>query len=451
MRLSTAVCGLLLATVMPGASLAESIDAALASAYDQNPTLNAQRAATRANDENLAQAKSGFRPQVFASADVARSVTTVNRSGTTAITPYGVGISISQNLFNGFRTVNNVKAARASILVSRETLRNVEQNVLLQAANSYVGVLRARALLDIRRRNIGFLQEQKKSSKARLDVGEGTRTDLAQSQAELARAQAQLSAAEAELSTARGAYRQIIGRNPSNLHWPKGPLSILPHGESKAKALAAKNHPSILATRHGVDAAAFNVKVAEGAFLPTVDATGTAAKRYNSSSQGTNVESVEGKISVSIPLYQGGRTSSVVRQGKQTLSQRRILVDEARDSVRQEVVTAWTQMRSANANLAANKAQIRAAKLALSGVIEERNVGQRTQLEVLQAQNSVLQAQELQIQSRTSLVGARYRLAAAIGRLNSQALRLRVAHYAPQEHTDAIEDLWFGLRTPSGQ
>jgi len=451
MRLSTIACGLLLVVMSNDVSLAESIDAALASAYKQNPSLNAQRAATRANDENLAQARSGFRPQIFASADVARNVTTINRSGTTATNPYGVGISISQNLFNGFRTVNNEKAARAGILVSRETLRNVEQNVLLQAANAYVSVLQAQELLSIRQRNIAFLQEQKRSSKARLDVGEGTRTDLAQSQSQLAGAQAQLSAAGAALATARATYRQIIGRDPSGLRWPKGPLHILPAAQSRAVALATKNHPSVLATMHGVDAAAFNVKVAQGAFLPTVDATGTAAKRFNSGSQGTTVKSVEGKISVSIPLYQGGSASSVVRQSKQTLSQRRILVDEARDSVRQEVVASWTQMRSASANLNANRAQIRAAKLALSGVIEERNVGQRTQLEVLQAQSSVLQAQELHVQSRTSLVGARYRLAAAIGRLNSQTLRLRVAHYAPQEHTKAVEDLWFGLRTPSGQ
>jgi len=451
MRLSGVIVGLISVLASSAIVQAESLHSALAAAYRNNPSLNAQRAATRANDENLAQANSGFRPQLFATADIAWNKVTSNRCGTVVTIPGSVGVSLQQNLFNGFRTVNNVKAAKAGILASRESLRSVEQNTLLQAVNAYLSVLSTQELLSIRRQNIEFLKEQRRSSKARLEVGEGTRTDLAQSDAQLALARAQLSAAEANWATAKATYRQTIGHAAGKVSWSSGPQRLLPKGQKQAIGLGIRNHPAILASQHAVDAQAFNVKVSEGAFLPSVDATATAAHQINQQSQGTTVDVLQGKIAVKIPLYQGGQASSAVRQNKQVLSQKRILVDEARDSVRQEVVEAWTQLISARANLSANRAQLKASRLALSGVVEERNVGQRTQLDVLNAQSSVLQSLELQLQSRTTQVTSQYRLIAAVGRLNSKRLNLNVAHYVPENHTDAIKDLWFGLRTPTNQ
>ncbi|MEL6747128.1 MAG: TolC family protein, partial [Pseudomonadota bacterium] len=216
------------------AAFAETITGALQRAYSHNSTLNAQRAATRAADEQLPQALSGFRPTVSLTADAgfsrSRTQTFVDatpgsvgingqggliqvpgrpgqsvtvRSGTN---PYGVGVTIQQSLFSGFRVVNGVKAAKAAIQASRETLANVEQNTLLTAAQAYAAVVFNRDLVQLRRQNISFLSEQLRSSQARLDVGEGTRTDVAQSNGRLALGRAQLAAAQGDLASAEGVY-----------------------------------------------------------------------------------------------------------------------------------------------------------------------------------------------------------------------------------------------------
>lgn len=459
MRLVPVAIGLSVALCVP--AQAESIRSALAAAYNHNATLNAQRAATRVADENLPQAKSGFLPQVFATANVALNKQSAetkanlpfSRGGRTEndLVPYGFGVTIQQSLFDGFRTINNVKAAEAGIRASRETLRNVEQDTLFNAATAYADVLQFQAIVELQRSNIAFLREQVRSSNARLEVGEGTRTDLAQSQSGLAQGQALLAGSQASLGAARGTYFQIIGRQPNDLKWPKGPAHLYPPSLTQAIALAANKHPAVRATQHLVDVAAFQVKAAEGVFLPTVTLDGSAQQRYNPSASANESSNLEATVNVRVPIYQGGAASSTVRQNKETLGQRRIEVDQSRDQVRQAVVSAWTQLQAARANLTANASQVRAANLALEGVIEERNVGQRTQLDVLDAQSLVLSARQSQIQSRRQQIVAGYALASAIGRLNSRTLSLRVAHYSPKEHYTAVKDKWFGLRTPSGR
>lgn len=454
MRFSKALAGLVVAVGAIQPAAADSIRSALASAYTSNSQLNAQRAATRANDETLPQAKAGFRPIISANADagVSRtsSATALGRSATNT-TPYGYGIQISQSLFSGFTTVNSVAAAKAGVLASRETLRNVEQNVLLNTAIAYVDVLQAQELVSIRQRNLAFLREQVSSSQARLDVGEGTRTDLEQSRARLSLAQAQLQAAEAQVQATRAVYRQLTGRNPSNLKWPSGPKRLYPHSRSQALAIAMSEHPAIRASKHLVDASSFNVKVAEGGLLPTVTLNGSVNQRFNPSGNVDRSTSSQATVNVQVPLYQAGAQTSRVRQNKQVLGQRRIEVDQARDQVRAQLVSAWTQLQASRANLAANNAQVRAAQLALEGVVEERNVGQRTQLDVLDSQSILLQAQELVVTSRRSVVASGYTLVSSIGRLNSRRLGLQVAHYSPKNHFNEVVDKWYGLRTPNGR
>ena len=391
---------------------AESLREALAAAYNHNATLNAQRAATRAVDENISQAKSGFRPTITGDANYGFASTYSNRTGSTDTNPYGYGITISQSLFDGFRTINNVAAAEANVKASREQLR---------------------------------------SSQARLDVGEGTRTDVAQSQARLSSARAQLSAAEASLESTRATYRQVIGRTPSNLSWPNGPSSLYAASLQGAIAMGLNEHPAVRLTQHAVDAAAFNVKALEGQFLPTLSLRGNANQTFDSGGRGNRNQSVSATLNLSVPLYQGGGPSSQVRQARETLAQNRIQVDEARDEVRAAAISAWSNLQSANANITATRDSLRASKLALDGVIEERNVGQRTQLEVLNSQSTVLDAQVSLVGARKARLTAGYALVAAMGRLNSRRLRLPVRHYDPVEHFEEVKDMWFGLRTPSGR
>ncbi len=447
---SFVVCMVMVITQVEAAN-AESLRAALAAAYNHNPSLNAQRAATRAVDEGLPQAKSADRPTVTGDTDFGVTVNRSNVSGRTSNNPFGFGITINQNLFNGFQTRNRIEQSEAAIRGSREQLRNVEQTILQSAAQAYVDVLEAREVVEIRRKDISFLKEQLRSSQARLDVGEGTRTDVAQSRARLGTAQATLAVAQSTLQTSEAVYFEIIGRRPTRLNWPTGPVRLYAKSLQSGLAVAANEHPAIRATKHAVDAAAFNVKAVEGQYLPSVNLRGSASQRYNSGSRGVNTSSASATVNVTVPIYQGGLTSSQVREAKEFLAQNRILVDEARDQIRSAVVSAWSSLVAARANVIAIEGTLRAARLALAGVIEERNVGQRTQLDVLDEQSVVLDAEVALVDARSARITAGYALVAAIGRLNSKTLGLNVRHYEPKEHYRAVKDLWFGLRTPSGR
>ncbi|MGI9363649.1 MAG: TolC family outer membrane protein [Rhizobiaceae bacterium] len=430
---------------------AESINSALAAAYNHNSTLNAQRAATRAADELLPQAKSGYRPTIYGDANFGFARTTSNVTGNSSLNPYGFGVTIDQSIFDGFRTLNNVGIAESSIRGSRETLRRVEQVVLQNGASAYADVLASIEIVAIRQKNLAFLAEQLRSSQARLEVGEGTRTDVAQSEARYSEAQATLEVAKAELAANRARYLQVIGRSPNSLSWPRGPVALYPRSLNEAQRIGLNEHPAVLLTRYGVDAAAYVVKLQEGGYLPNLTLRGNANQRYNNGTTGSSNSSASATLNLAVPLYQGGRVSSQVREAKQLLSQARIQVDEARDQVRADITSAWHALESARLNVIANQASLRAARLALEGVIEERNVGQRTQLDVLNSQSDVLFAEENLVNNRRIQVIAGYALVASMGRLNSQRLGLAVRHYYPRDHYEAVKDLWIGLRTPSGR
>lgn len=205
---------------LAGTARADSLNEALAAAYANNPTLNAERAATRVTDENVPQALSGYRPRVsgFGTVGSQRSDTTQATGSQNFAT---AGITITQPIFNGFQTVNNTKAAEAQVRAQREALRNTEQNVLLDAATAYMDVVRDQQILKLRRSDVRFLQEQVRAANDRLSVGEGTRTDVAQSEARLASAQSQVSLARANLEASIGTYRQVIGRDPKGVRGRK--------------------------------------------------------------------------------------------------------------------------------------------------------------------------------------------------------------------------------------
>jgi len=362
--------------------------------------------------------------------------------------PRGFGITISQTLFDGFKTYNNINAAEAVIKASRQTLRNTEQNVLFDAASVYMDVLRDSAITSFRKQNLAFLREEVRSAQERFNVGESTRTDVAQAKARRAAAVAQLAAARAQLKGSIAVYRQVIGRDPKNQKSARGIGNLLPRNINAALAIAKAEHPAILATRHLVDQAAFEVKAAESDLLPTLSITGNASRRYDSGAPGVETDSKSIIAKLSIPIYRGGAVSSNVRRNKETLGQRRIEVDQTVDQVRAAVVSAFSQLESARATVIAGNAQLSASRLALSGIVEERNVGQRTTLDVLNTQQDVLNAQITLAGARRDSIVAGYALLSAIGRLSASRMGLKVTLYEPREHYKAVRDKWFGLRTP---
>ena len=449
---------------------AETLRGALAKAYANNHDLNVARAQLRATDENVPIAKGGLRPTVSAvgTTQASRSSTTFgdNIRSSRARTGALVGaIEINQTIFDGFQTPNNVNAAEAQVRASQKNLENTVQNTLLNTVTAYMNVRRDREIAAFRRQSLAFLNEQVRAARARFDVGEGTRTDVAQAQSQQALATALLNTALAQVASSEAQYLDIVGDPPGELdNGSLPPRATLPASVSQALTISQNEHPAIQATQFAVDAASFQVKATEGQRLPNLSVSGTVENTYSLNDTDPNSASLPGvdvvtqnQVSatvgarLTVPIYQGGIVSARVRQSKEVLGQRRIEVDLTRDQVRSAVATAWAQKQAAEANVTGYRAQVSAAQLALNGVIEERNVGQRTTLDVLNAQSDVITAQILLAGAQRDAVVAAYTLVSAIGHLSPQRLSLNVAAYEPEEHYQAVKDKWYGLRTPDGR
>ncbi|MET2831343.1 TolC family outer membrane protein [Mesorhizobium shangrilense] len=445
------------ATVLsPLTALAETIFGTLSKAYQNNSSLNSTRAGTRVTHEGVAIAKSGWRPTFNGSADIEYSSSHLNGSNRSVrLTKGNFGVEIDQTLFDGFQTRNNVAAAEAQVGASVESLRNAEQDTLFNAAQAYMNVIRDRQVAVLTEQNLQFLTEQAHAARSRFEVGEGTRTDVAQADAQRANAVAKLSAARARALASAATYRQIVGDEPGKLR-PAAPVAkLLPSSLDAAIAITSAEHPAILATQLLVDAAAFLVKSAEGALLPQLSASAGVSSAYRNTVPGVITSGTEGTTNsasigatLTVPIYSGGRTSALVRQSKESLSQARIKVDVSRDQVRQAVTAAWTAYTAAQQSVAANRQAIAAAQLALNGVIEERNVGQRTMLDVLNAQNDLITGKIDLASAEHDVVVASYAILQATGCLSVERLGLNVTKYKPEEHYNAVKDKWIGLRTP---
>lgn len=434
---------------------AQTMEAALGRAYSGNPTLNAQRAAVRVTNENVPQALSGYRPRITASADIGASITDSNFPGsgnaTTRLAPRGAGVAIDQNIFDGGRTRNSVSQAESQVLGARATLRNTEQNVLLDAATSYMNVLRDTAILNLNRNNVEVLEEQLRQTRDRFQVGEVTRTDVAQAEARLSSSQSQAILAESNLKTSIARYRQNVGIEPRALAPGRPVENLLPKSLPGALQVALSGHPAIIASLHGVDAAELQVKVTEADLYPVLGVRGTVQQRYDSTAFGDNRASASVVGTLTIPIYEGGQVYSRTRQAKETAGQRRIEVDSQRDTVRAAVVSAWGGLEAAKAQIVAAQAQVQAAETALAGVREEAKVGQRTTLDVLNAQQELVSARSTLVTAQRDRVVASYAVLSAVGRLSAETLKLRAEHYDARRHYDQVKNLLWGTQTPDGR
>ncbi|MGH6922141.1 MAG: TolC family outer membrane protein [Propylenella sp.] len=445
-----AACGSLWLFSLAASASAESIAQALASAYSSNPEINSARAQTRADDENVPIARSGYLPVISLFSTFTGRHTDSPLAADRTTLDSTVGLRVTQNIFTGFRVRNALRQSEAGVLASRELLRNTVQNVLFDAAQAYMNVLRDIALLDIRGRNVLFLDEQVRAANERFNVGENTRTDVAQARARLASARAAVSLAEANLAISRATYRQVVGHEPTGLSdgFPYGRL--VPAALGQAISLGQDGHPVILAAINQADAQAFAVKQVEGDLLPTVSIEGSF-QHDESFDNGVDPNSAAIVGRVSVPLYQGGLVAARIRQAKEQYGLRKIEIDVARDQVRAAVVSAWAQVEAAEGAIAAAQEGVEAAEIALSGVQEEQRVGQRTTLDVLDAQQELLSARETLIVARRDRVVASFALLSAMGRLTAEDLALPAPVYDPTEHYRAIRNPVFGIRTPDGR
>ena len=450
---------LLLASMGPTPVLADTIEAALVRAYQNNPQLNAQRASVRSTDENVPQALSGYRPRVAvtASAGYQYTDTLANSAGALhtnihgANAPRSVGATVSQTLFNGQQTANRTRAAESQVSGAREGLRVLEQTVLLSAATIYMDYLRDSAIVEVQRSNVRVLEQTLKQTKDRFNVGEVTRTDVAQSEAQLAAGRTQQLTAESNLNTTRSNFRRIIGNEPVGLA-PGSPVDrFMPGTLPGAVDLGLTQNPNVTAAMFGIDVSYLQTKVNEGALLPTVTLQASVQQSYEQTMTIYRSFGASAIAQLAVPVYQGGAEYALIRQSKETLAQQRLFLEQVRDQTRANVVTAWGQLVAGKAQVQSAQSQVAASEIALNGVREEAKAGQRTTLDVLNAQQALVNARVALVTAQHDRVVASYAVLNAVGRLSPTVLNLATTLYDPSVHYHQVRDSWSGVRIPDGR
>ncbi len=426
---------------------AETLTGAMASAYVQNATLNSARAGLRATDEGVPQALAGRRPGLSAAASYSRSFS----AGAQPEDSASLSLSIEQPIFDGFRTRNGIAVAETAVLAAREALTGTEQDVLFQVVSAYMNLVRENAIVGLSAQNLEFLREQVRAARNRLDVGEGTQTEVAQTQAREASAMASYASAVANQTAARAIYEQIIGHAPNSLTTAPPVSALLPRNSEIGVQMALESHPDIRLSLYNVDTATLNVEIAEGSLWPTVSASASASRSEDPF--GPDAARLSGSFGarVSIPIFTGGERSSNIREAKERLGQREIDLAVTRARVRADVISAWGDLQAATAQVRAAESGVAASQLALSGIVQERDVGQRTTLDVLDAQQDLLDARTALVRAQRDRVVASYALLATTGGLTAANLGLPVQLYDSSAHYTAVRNEIFSLTTPDGR
>lgn len=430
---------------------AETLQQALTSAYRTNPGLDAERARLRATDEEGPKARAGWKPTVTGRAEYGRvSVTTQpNTSSSANVNQSGYGVTFVQPLFTGFRTLNAVNEAEARIRAGRERLRRVESEVLLAAATAYADVVRDIALVNLAKRNANVLAQELRAAETRRKVGEVTLTDVAQARARHAKALSSLDQATANLRGSRANYRRVVGNVPGPLRPTRSLGRLLPRSMAEAVRTALGENPLVGAALYEEQAARFAVDKVWGELLPQVRLEATYDHTDNVTDQIRSQDSARIMGRVTVPLYQGGETRARVRQAKHLHVSRIQEIEKARTDVRADATSAWSQLVAARARLQSDMVQVNAARTALTGVRTEEKVGQRSLLDVLNAEQELVEAESAVTRTRRDIVVAEFNVLAALGRLDARFLSLPIEHYDPEVHYREAKGKWFTVAITS--
>lgn len=435
--------GSLSATAPAGA---ETLHQALAAAYKYNPQLDAERARLRSTDENVSIANSGFRPNIGASGDVTHDWqrTRPPSAGDGGNTSKGYSVNLTQPVFNGFRTINAVNEAEAFVRAGRETLRATEQTILLQAVTAYMDVIRDQAIVRLRENNVNVLSRELQATRDRFAVGEVTRTDVAQAEARRAASISALDLARSNLKISRATFERVVGHPPSRLVDPT-PYGRIPKSQEDAIAVATRESPDVVAALYREQAARFTVDRIWGELLPSVSLEAGYSQRFDPSSSIDEREGATVSGRLNIPIYQGGAVHARVRQAKHDHLAALQEIERFRTIAREGVLAAWAQLIASRAQLESDQIAVTAARTALTGVREEQKVGQRTILDVLNAEQEYLASQVQLETTRRNLVVNSYLVLQSVGRLTSDYLSLTKLVYDPEVHYSEVRRKWWGI------
>lgn len=449
---------LLLATaIATGNANAESIFQALSTAYDTNPTLQAQRAYLRSVDENVAIAKSGYRPNLYLTGGYSDSDIHNNNvpSNTGGATTSGAA-KVSQPLFNGFSTVNSVKATDSLVRAEQNNLYNVEQSVFLDASTAYLDVARDEAIVELQKNNEKLLKKRLDETIERFNVGEVTRTDVSQARARHSQAKSDRIASEGNLQASKAVYSKIIGTPPEKLEEPSNLSSFIPASFTDALDYTRVNNYSIRYSKDLLNSKVYEVAANNGALLPSVtldgsastsksDGTGGSLYGGNNNNRDSKIDNVEWGLNMNVPLYTGGETRAKIRQSKYQKWQAQELVLEAERQATSDVTSAWEYMTSNKAQIKSIEDQVKANEIALDGVQKEEALGNRTILDVLDAYQELLNSNVNEVKARRDYYVSSMQLLLSMGKLTAEDLKLNVEVYDAKKYYKQTRDKWLSL------
>jgi outer membrane protein len=452
--LTLLLCVPLTAGLWAAETQAQTLEEALSAAYVSNPTLAAERAALRATDERVPQALSNWRPTVEAFGGVGKRSIEGNRrtafgGGNQDLTPRSYGAQVTQPLFRGGRTIAETRAAENAVRAGRARLDSVEQQVLLSAATAYMDVYRDQAVLDLQIRNEQRLARQLEATRDRFQVGEVTRTDVFQAEARLAGATAARVGAEGSLERSRATYRNVVGQIPGVLTQPSIPRD-LPNALDQAITASKRQNPDILEAEFAERSSLDTVDQIRGEGLPTLSLQGAAQRDHENTFEGARTDSLEALVNLDLPLYQAGAVDSRLRQSKQNVVENRRILDQRRLDAIEAATSAWNNLQTARAALTSLRKAVQANEVALEGVQREAEVGARTVLDILDAEQELVNSQVDLVGAQRDEIVATFELKTAIGELSARELALPVQYYDPAVHYDDVRNRWFGSDSVGG-
>ena len=427
---------------------ASDIFTVLAQTYDSNPTLQAERAYLRSVDENVALAKSGYRPSL--------SLQGSYRDGENEIKK-GVGTGedyntlsgsarVSQPIFSGFSTINSVKSADKTVKAAQYNLANIEQNVLLEASTAYLDVLQNRAIVELQKNNEELLQKKLDETLERFKVGEVTRTDVSQARARHSQAVSDRIASEGNLQASVATYVELTGSEPEDLSEPVQMKNFLPSSFDQALEIALKNSYTIRQAKSNYAARGYDVYAKTGELFPVVSVDGAISRNKSErNSIDSTVDNTEWGVNLSIPLYSGGATRAKIRQSKYLKWQAQEGVLQAKRAVKSSVQSAWEYMKSNESQLQAIEAQIKANSIALDGVQKEEALGNRTILDVLDAYQELLNSKVNDVKARRTYYVSAMNLLASMGKMTAKDLNLGVELYDADKYYKETKGKWLSL------
>jgi outer membrane protein len=442
-------------SMLPATVHAETLRAALESAYQNNPNIMSALLNVKATAENIALAKSAKLPSIGASASIGGSWSDSIGGGFVVGNSQSVGISYNQTLFDNFKTEADIEQARALTEMSSYALRNSEQNVLLSVAQAYYAVIRDTQLVQLRADNMTFYEAQVTSANDRLRLGEGTKIDVAQADTRQAAAVALYRSAIASLQTSQASYERWVGHKPRNLTYDFNFGKSLPTSIDDAIASSQDRHPALLSARAAIRVAQAGSDAASAAFGPTLALVAGIEASHSWSDapppQGGNNGSLGGsaRLSLSIPIYSGGALSASLRKANIEQIQSEVDALSARDEIKEAVISSWSSLQNATSQITSAEAAVASSQLVVEGTIQERDVGQKTTLDVLNAQAELTTAREALITARATKMIAAFALLASAGKLSPEVIGLRVAVHSANGYIANVEDVWAELRALS--